>query len=142
MKKDNEGYDSGFPKTGVHLRRRRERKNKTVSIKPCHEEWVASQPYWVWNHLLHPCVKEFPGNETNLVIADTLAEMLVVWVVGKAFELVLDLVGQMARLDHGIDDLFGREFGIKVCYIQNGFHRWFERWLNLLSDESVPIDVA
>lgn len=68
----------------------------------------------------------------QLVIVDTLAKVLVVWIISKSFELILNFIGEMARFDHGINDLFGSEFRIKVGHIQHGLDGWLERWLNLL----------
>jgi hypothetical protein len=75
------------------------------------------------------------------VVADTLTEMLAVWIVRESLELILDLVRQVAGLDYGIDDLLGSEFRVKVGHVQHGFNRWLERWLNLLGKKTVIVCV-
>lgn len=71
-----------------------------------------------------------------LVVTDALTEMFVIRVVRESLELVLDRLGEVTRLDNGIDSLLRGEFRIDVGNIKHGFNRWFEGWLDLLSHES------
>jgi len=55
--------------------------------------------------------------------------------------LSLDGLGELRALDDRVEGLLGREDGVKVGHVHGAAHGWLERRLDLLLNETLPVDL-